>query len=35
MSRALVLRHSFANPMWWGVHFSLVGYLMRFNGVKY
>lgn len=23
MSRAIVLRHSFSNPMWWGFHFYL------------
>lgn len=35
MTRALILRHSFSNPMWWGMHFSLVGYHMRYNGVRY
>jgi hypothetical protein len=33
--RTLVLRHSFANPMWWGYHFVLVGYHTRYNGVRY
>jgi hypothetical protein len=35
MTRALILRHSFANPLWWGLQFHLVGYHMRFNGVRY
>jgi hypothetical protein len=36
MTRALILRHSFSNPWWWGYHlYALPWYHMRYNGVRY
>lgn len=33
--RALILRHSPANPYWWGIQRSLWGYHITVNGVHY
>jgi hypothetical protein len=35
MIRALILRHSFSNPLWWWYQFHLAGYHMRYNNVRY
>lgn len=31
----LILRHSPANPYWWGIQRSLWGYHVHFNNVRY